>query len=69
MATNLEHPAADSTQEHVKQPLSWFREQQEAIRKRGNTQIEFTPIKIKGEPLSVTIIRERRGDFDDNPLS
>jgi hypothetical protein len=71
MATSLEHPAAESTQEHVKQPLSWFREQQEAIRKRNLPRFEFTPIKIKGESLSQTIIRERRGDFDneDDPLS
>jgi hypothetical protein len=64
------------TEETVAEPrkplsnsLGWLREQQEAIRKRGNIPMEFTPIKIKGEPLSMTIIRERRGDFDDDPIS
>jgi hypothetical protein len=57
----------------VPEPLTkrrgWLQEQREAIRKRGNIPIEFTPIHIEGESLSMTVIRERRGDFDDDPLS
>jgi len=51
-----------------RKPTGWLREQRETIRARGNKPIEWNPITIKGEPLSVTIIRERRGDFDDDPL-
>jgi hypothetical protein len=69
METNLEDPTMESTKEPATSRLSWFREQQEAIRKRGNIPIEFKPIEIQGEPLSMTIIRERRSDFDDDPLS
>jgi len=47
----------------------WLREQIDAIRARGQRPIQFHPIHVKGEPVSVTIIRERRGDFDDDPLS
>jgi len=43
---------------------SWLREAQQVIRKHGAKPFEFTPIKITGEPLSETIIRERRGNFD-----
>jgi len=43
---------------------SWLRQAQQAIRERGVKPFEFTPITITGEPLSETIIRERRGDFD-----
>ena len=69
METNLDNPAIDPTHDSVKPRLNWLQEQREAIRKRGNIPIEFTPIKIKGEPLSMTVIRERRGDFDDDPIS
>ncbi len=47
----------------------WLREQIDAIRAHGQRPIQFDPIHVKGEPVSVTIIRERRGDFDDDPLS
>jgi hypothetical protein len=47
----------------------WLREQIDAIRARGQRPIQFHPIHVKGEPVSMTIIRERRGDFDDDPLS
>jgi hypothetical protein len=58
--------AADRlTSEHKIAGRSWLQEQREAIRARGLPQIEFKPLAINGEPLSVTIIRERRGDFDD----
>jgi len=43
-----------------RKPTGWLRAQQEAIRTRGNRPFEFTSIKIEGEPLSVTILRERR---------
>jgi hypothetical protein len=71
METNLENPATESTEESVKPRLGWLREQQEAIRRRNLPPFEFTPIHIEGESLSQTIIRERRGDFDneDDPLS
>jgi hypothetical protein len=46
-------------------PRGWLREQQEAIRARGKPPFEFTPVHIKGESLTQTVIRERRGDFDD----
>jgi len=58
----------DKVQSPPKQRLGWLREQQEAIRARGKKPFEFTPIHIDGESLSETIIRERRGDFDD-PVS
>lgn len=43
---------------------SWLRDAQQTIRNHGASPFEFTPITITGEPLSETIIRERRGDFD-----
>lgn len=46
-----------------------LREQIDRIRNRvrqyGSTPIDWEPIEIQGEPLSMTILRERRGDFDD----
>jgi hypothetical protein len=48
--------------------ISWLRDAQQTIRNHGASPFEFTPISITGEPLSETIIRERR-DYFDAPLS
>jgi len=58
--------ALEATTKPPAKPHGWLREQQKALREKyGDVPYEFTPIHIDGESLSMTIIRERRGDFDD----
>jgi len=40
-----------------------LRDAQAAVKIRDEKPYEFTPVKIRGESLSETIIRERRGEF------
>jgi len=59
----------DENDQPHKRPRNKLYEQvaakQEQRRRMGTVRHEWTPlIGIKGEPLSETIVRERRGDFD-----
>ncbi|MES2392541.1 MAG: hypothetical protein V4555_12930 [Acidobacteriota bacterium] len=55
----------DANGKPVKRPRNKLYEQVAAIQQRQKSGQEWPPlIEIQGEPLSETIIRERRGDFD-----
>lgn len=43
---------------------AWLRQRREAIRSEGASQLAFEPVAIEGEPLSATIVRERRSDAE-----
>ncbi len=68
MAVETENSPSAAREKAIAEGRARLKAQREAIRARGNQPIEWNPITIQGEPLSVTIIRERRGDFDDDPL-
>ncbi len=69
MAVETEDSLSDVREKARAESRARLQAQREAIRARGNQPIEWNPITITGEPLSVTILRERRGDFDDDLLS
>ncbi len=69
MAVETETTLSAAREKAIADRKDWLREQIDAIRARGHQPIQFHPIHVKGEPVSMTIIRERRGDFDDDPLS
>jgi hypothetical protein len=69
MAAKIESVPLSAHEKAIAERKDWLRSQMDAIRARGHQPIHWDPITVKGEPVSVTIIRERRGDFDDDPLS
>jgi hypothetical protein len=69
MAVETENITLPNSEQAMSESSRRLRAQIDAIRARGHQPIRFRPIRVKGEPVSVTIIRERRGDFDDDPLS
>jgi hypothetical protein len=69
MAVETEKPTSAARKGPPVEPTDWLREQRDAIRARGNRPIPWNPITVSGEPLSMTLLRERRGDFDNDPLS
>jgi hypothetical protein len=69
MAVETEDTLSAACDKALAERRARLRAQMDEVRARGNQPIQWNPITIKGEPLSVTIIRERRGDFDDDQLS
>jgi hypothetical protein len=69
MAVEAESIQSAASEKALAERRARLRAQMAEVRARGNQPIQWNPITIKGEPLSVTIIRERRGDFDDDQLS
>lgn len=69
MAVETENITSAVREKSIAERRARLQAHREAIRARGNEPIQWDPITIQGEPLSVTIIRERRGDFDDDPFS
>ncbi len=42
---------------------NYFLDAKARIKVRNAKPIDFTPVKIEGESISETIVRERRGEF------